>query len=129
MKKILSVALLSGVLATSVFAKDSNDMMMQQGGFTGPTRAVAIDTVQKALAIHFFDFEEQKFLITGYFVKGLGDEKYLFKDGSGEIVAEVDDKRWRDLQVTPQTKVTIAGEIEEGWRSNELDVKRIRLAQ
>lgn len=63
----------------------------------------------------------------GYIVKQIGKEKYLFKDNSGEIVVELDDKLLYNITVTPKTKVKISGEVERDLWKTELEAAKIEI--
>ena len=56
-------------------------------------------------------------------------EHYLFRDATGTINIDIDDKRWNGLTVTPKDKVEIEGEVDKDFNSVEIDVKRIRKIQ
>lgn len=65
-------------------------------------------------------------VLQGYIDKSLGDEKYLFRDETGTIKIEIDDKRFRGLTIYPDDFVQISGEVDKGWFSNtEIEVKNI----
>lgn len=64
-------------------------------------------------------------VLRGYIVKKVGEEKYLFKDASGQIYIEVDDDVWQGLKVFPKEKITIYGKIDKENGRTEIDVKRI----
>ena len=56
------------------------------GGFEGPSASqLAATTVQEALDLN----DEAKVVLQGNIVNSLGDEKYTFKDATGEIVVEL----------------------------------------
>lgn len=56
------------------------------------------------------------------------DDKYIFRDASGEIVVEIDHKRFRGQTVTPADTVRITGEVDKDFgRAAEVDVKQIEV--
>jgi uncharacterized protein (TIGR00156 family) len=65
--------------------------------------------------------------LTGYLVKSLGDEKYLFRDQSGEVEVEIDNALWREIEVTSDTKVTLIGEVDDEWNGIEIEIDSMRL--
>lgn len=65
--------------------------------------------------------------LTGYLVKSLGDEKYLFRDQSGEVEVEIDNALWREIEVTSDTKVTLIGEVDDEWKGIEIEIDSMRL--
>ncbi len=96
------------------------------GGFVGPTNAVT--TVKDALQVNFFNYNDPLAELTGHIVKSMGGNKYLFRDPTGRIVVEINRRIWRGLTITPETKITIYGEVDEDFSANIIDVKRIELA-
>ncbi len=91
----------------------------QQGGFNGPD--VATTTVEQAKSMR----DDSWVVLEGNLVRKVGDELYEFRDRSGTINVEIDDKDWRGLTVNPQDKVRLEGEVDKDWNSVEIDVKRI----
>lgn len=68
------------------------------------------------------------FTLEGHIVKQVREEKYIFRDQSGEIEVEIDNDKWKGRKVDPSTKIRIAGKVEKEWlRSMEVEVKRIEL--
>ncbi len=69
-------------------------------------------------------------VLQGYIEKSLGDEKYLFRDETGTIKIEIEDKKFRGLTVYPDDFVQISGEVDKGWFSDtEIEVKKISKVQ
>ncbi|MGO4998266.1 YgiW/YdeI family stress tolerance OB fold protein [Oceanisphaera sp. W20_SRM_FM3] len=67
--------------------------------------------------------------LTGYVVEQIGKEKYLFEDGTGTIVVEIDEDKWRNMRASSRTKLTIWGQLEEEDNGNELEVEHLELAR
>lgn len=83
--------------------------------------------VQTVAAIKQMD-DNAWFTLEGHIVKQVREEKYMFRDQSGEIEVEIDNDKWKGRKVDPGTKVRIAGKVEKEWlRSMEVEVKRIEL--
>ncbi|GIU50837.1 MULTISPECIES: YgiW/YdeI family stress tolerance OB fold protein [Shewanella] len=95
----------------------------QAGGFTGPSRG-EVYTAANALEAK----DDTPAVLTGYIVESLGDEEYRFKDESGEIIVEIDNDDWRGISATPDTKLTLLGEIDTEWTSTSMDVDVVSLA-
>ena len=69
-------------------------------------------------------------VLQGYIEKSLGGEKYLFRDETGTVKIEIEDKKFRGLTVYPDDFVQISGEVDKGWFSDtEIDVKKISKVQ
>ena len=115
MKKIIMMsALLIG--ASSVFAQVG-------GGFAGPSAGVVM-TVQQALK----KADDTPVILKGHIVNSLGDEKYTFKDATGEIIVEIDNEDWHGLNVTPEDMVEITGDVDkELLKPTKIDVDSIRI--
>ncbi|MEZ9199405.1 YgiW/YdeI family stress tolerance OB fold protein [Shewanella sp. 10N.286.54.B9] len=65
--------------------------------------------------------------LTGYLVQNLGDEKYLFRDASGDVEVEIDNALWREMDVSSDTKVTLIGEVDDEWQGIEIEIDSMRL--
>lgn len=65
--------------------------------------------------------------LTGYLVQSLGDEKYLFRDESGDVEVEIDNALWREMDVSSDTKVTLIGEVDDEWQGIEIEIDSMRL--
>ena len=92
-----------------------------RGGFTGP--GLAVSTVAEAAKMS----DDQAVVLEGKIKQGLGDEKYLFHDASGEITIEIDDEDWRGLSVGPEDTVEISGEVDKELFDVKVDVDTIKL--
>ncbi|MGC3962089.1 MAG: YgiW/YdeI family stress tolerance OB fold protein [Rhodocyclaceae bacterium] len=89
------------------------------GGFVGPTASMT--TVEQARSLR----DDTFVVLEGRIEQRLGRDKYLFRDSSGTITVDVDDRRWNGQRVTPQDRVRIEGEVDKDWNSVEIDVKTI----
>lgn len=101
MKK-LAILAISMLIAISALAQTG-------GGFVGPGAGGSATTVQQALSMR----DDTPVVLTGKIVSSLGDEKYLFRDATGEIIIEIDDDDWRGITVTPDTTLEIVGEVDK----------------
>lgn len=93
----------------------------QKGGFVAT--AQAITTVAKAKELP----DDAWVSLEGNIVKQIGKELYEFKDSTGTITVDIDDRRWQGQVVTPETKVQLDGEIDKEWMELEVDVKRVTI--
>lgn len=102
-------------------------VLAQQGGFVeqGATQTSVI-TVMDAKNLR----DDTRVVLRGNIVRSLGDEKYAFRDASGEITVEIDDDIWHGQMVSPKDPVEIRGEIDRDFRlsgdSIEIEVDQIR---
>ena len=131
MKKTLLVLSLC-FISTSAFASTNivnqnalQNQQQTQGGFIGPSLAIGINTVKEAIEAGMFS-DDTPVNLTGYITHSLGNELYQFQDSTGDIKIKIDHDKWFGLEVTPQTKITIQGEIDKDLNSIEIDVDRIQ---
>lgn len=114
MKKIFLVLFAMFVAVSSANAQFG-------GGFEGP-RAPSLKsiTVKQALSMR----DDSMVVLTGKIVNSLGDEKYMFRDNTGEVMIEIDDEDWRGIKVTPNDTLEIVGEVDkEFMEQTKIDVK------
>lgn len=72
--------------------------------------------------------DDQTVTLTGHIVKKLGREKYLFKDGTGEIVLEIEKEAMPAADFDDKTRVQITGEIDKDFPGHiEIEVRSIKL--
>ncbi len=89
------------------------------GGYTGPGPAVATAAQAKTLR------DDTPVTMQGYIVQSLGGDKYVFRDDSGTIRVEIDHDKWGGLQIGPEDKVELRGEVDKDWNSVEIEVHQI----
>lgn len=90
-----------------------------RGGFSGPGPEVT--TVKEASSMR----DDARVMLRGNIIQHLGGDDYLFKDATGTITVDIDDKRWRGQEVTPKDTVEIYGEVDRDFTKVEIDVKSI----
>ena len=126
MKKLAAMAAVLALIATPVLANTQgglsgpNSTSTQSGGFVGPDGTAT--TVANAKTLR----DDTWVTLKGTIVERISDDLYTFKDETGTINVDIDDKRWNGLTVTPQDKVEIRGEVDKDWNSVEIDVKQIQ---
>jgi uncharacterized protein (TIGR00156 family) len=66
-------------------------------------------------------------MMEGYIVKRLGEEKYTFRDDSGEITVLVANSTWQGTEVTPKVKVRLTGKIKcfLYWFKKKVEVDKV----
>jgi uncharacterized protein (TIGR00156 family) len=113
--------------AASLWAQDgaggTNPTSFPAGGFTGPGPATVTISDTRRLR------DDSFVTLQGKIERALGDEKYLFSDGTGQIYLEIEQKVWQGLSVGPEDTVIISGELDKGWRTNKVEVQSIRKAE
>jgi|GEM_PF-300138 len=116
LKRILLSAALVGSTAAAV-------PTLATAQFTGPGATETLSTVSAVKNAYDDAYVE----LDGYIVNKVRDEEYMFRDDSGEIMIEIDDEDFRGQAVTPQTEVTIKGEVDKDWNDVKIDVDMIEL--
>ncbi len=91
----------------------------QGGGYTGPGPEFV--TVEQTKDMR----DDTPVALKGYIVKSLGGDNYLFKDSTGTITLDIDDKRWAGQTVGAEDLVEIYGKIDKDWSDLEIEVKRL----
>lgn len=86
-----------------------------------------IQTVTVAQAKNLSD--DSSVLLTGNITQSLGDEKYTFRDPTGDITVEIDRKIFRAASVDVSDTVEISGEVDIERKQVIIDVKNIRKLQ
>ena len=72
----------------------------------------SITTVKQALTAK----DNTPIKVQGQVVKSLGDEKYQFRDKTGSITVDVDDELWQGRPISPNTTVTLIGEVDIDYK-------------
>ncbi|MBN3859900.1 NirD/YgiW/YdeI family stress tolerance protein [Neisseriaceae bacterium PsAf] len=91
-----------------------------------PLNRPALTTVANAKTLK----DDTKIVLEGVLLKAYGDEKYQFKDNTGSIIVEIDDKLWKGKPVYPNQKIRIRGEVEKKiGRATEIDADEVEFLQ
>ncbi|WP_034945409.1 YgiW/YdeI family stress tolerance OB fold protein [Erwinia oleae] len=131
MKKHAALLAIATLVSTPVLAAHSGGFVdpnapaaaVQKGGFSGPNGTQA--TIKQAQDLKDDDWVTMR----GNLEKRVGDEEYLFRDATGTMTVEIDDKRWEGQTVSPGDKVELQGKLDKDFNSLELDVKHIKKIQ
>lgn len=121
--KIIATFIAGFLLVGAAFAQTpggyAGNASAGPGGFTGPLNVVSAEHV-KTLK------DDTKVTLQGTIQSHIGGENYIFKDASGTIEVEIDDRRWAGQTISATDRVEIFGEIDKDWSTVKVDVKRIR---
>ncbi len=117
MKKLLAIILLG--LSTSALAGfNDNSSHLQQ------IELNQITTIKQAMSAR----DDAKVAITGYIIERIKnkDDEFIFRDESGKTIQiEIDNDVWNGLNISPQDKITIYGEVDKDFTKTTIDVKKI----
>lgn len=120
MKKLVLGLVLALNLQLAVLAGYTGQNQVP-GGYTGEVQS------QFTLAKDVKNLRDNQYItLKGYIISKIGNEKYMFKDESGSIQVEIDDKDWMGLNVGASDRVILQGEVDRDWNSVTVDVDSVR---
>ena len=127
MRYLLTFVMLA-VLAVPAYAafEGPNSGGQSMGGFQGPTGVVQAYTLKTAQC----SWDDAPVVLTGNIVERLAgsDDKYLFKDATGQIIVDIDHEIFAGRTVTPQTKVRLSGKVDKDMMEPvKIDVKVLEI--
>lgn len=94
-----------------------------QAQYAGPSTQAVAGSVAEILKK---PVDDQSVVLRGVLLRKVGNEKYIFSDGSAEIRVDIDNKHFVNLKVDAKTRVEIRGEVEKDFmESPEIDVDSI----
>lgn len=97
-------------------------------GYDGPISGALAKTVAEARQLA----DDSPVVLTGKIISQIAGKKdeFIFKDQTGEIRVEIDDKVFAGRRVTPQDTVKISGEVEKDFgKEVEIDVKHLAIVK
>lgn len=113
--RLLASAVVAVTFAMPVYAQ-----------YSGPS-GIGQTTVAEILKSPVYDQDVQ---IQGHLLRQTGHDKFIFSDGTGEIVAEIEAKHFSGQPVDEKTKVELIGEVDTGRnRPPEIEVDSVRVVQ
>nr|WP_154325413.1 YgiW/YdeI family stress tolerance OB fold protein [Pantoea sp. 201603H] len=123
MKKALFI-LLAGIASCNANARESGfvshqDERYTQGGFSGPAPSQTTAARAKTLP------DDAWVVLEGELISQTGHELYAFRDSSGTVTVDIDDKRWMGQNAAHGDAVHVEGEVDRDWNRIEIDVKNI----
>ncbi|ECZ8785876.1 NirD/YgiW/YdeI family stress tolerance protein [Salmonella enterica subsp. enterica serovar Typhimurium] len=66
-------------------------------------------------------------VLEGNIIRQVGHELYEFRDSSGTVYVDIDNKYWMGQTASPADKIHIKGEVDRGWDGIKIDVKNIQV--
>ncbi len=115
MKKLLVLTSIIFIMtASTVYAgyADNTQYNNTVGGYTGASQ----DKLTTVASVKTFA-DNSYISLQGNIVSKIGKEKYLFKDSTGTITVEIDDKVWAGTTVNANDTVKITGEVDKDFNS------------
>lgn len=123
MKRLLALLLAAALAAPTIaVAGFEGPNATQGGGFQGPTTGVEADTVAKAQK----SWDDAHVVLTGNIVQRVAgsDDKYVFRDATGEIIVEIDFELFVGRTITPENRVRLFGKMDKDlMEAPKVDVK------
>ena len=123
MKKLLVLTSIIFIMTSSTVYADYADNTQYNnvsGGYAGASqdKATTVASVKT--------FADNSYIsLQGNIVSKIGKEKYLFKDSTGAITVEIDDKVWAETTVNANDTVKITGEVDKDFNSLSVEVDTI----
>ncbi|MGE8217891.1 hypothetical protein D3C87_360800 [compost metagenome] len=116
MKRYLLIPLLAA--ASTLHASDA------LAGYTGPGATAVATTVAQARQQR----DDHTVLLVGHLVAKVADERYRFKDATGEIEVEIDDEDMPRAPIGATTPVELLGKVDtHRFKATDIEVKRVQV--
>ena len=115
MKKISVLALIAIMPICGAFAgpgKNMNNNMNNQPAVWTVTEVVSLP-------------DDTPVVMRGRITKNMGNNIFVFEDGSGTIMLEIDEADWNGNTVRVDDIVTVYGSVDKGTNYTEVDVESI----
>ena len=101
--------------------------LMAFAQYTGPGSQMEMTPLQSILDN---PVDDQQVRLRGNLIQQLSQEKYVFSDGSKQIIVDIDEDDMPAVPVDATTVVEIVGEVDKDFmREIEIDVDSIVVAQ
>ncbi len=66
-------------------------------------------------------------VLAGYIAESLGDDMYIFTDGTDSVNVEIGRKDWKGQYVSPKDKVMLKGRVDKSPSELYVDVKSVKV--
>lgn len=118
MKKISVLALIAVMPICGAFAGPGKNMNnMNNNMNTQP----AVWSVTEVVSLP----DDTPVVMRGRITKNMGNNIFVFEDGSGTIMMEIDEESWNGNTVRVDDVVTVYGSVDKGSNYTEVDVESI----
>lgn len=128
MKKLkysILIALSCMMMNTEAHSQTNNILQTQAtSGFVFQPNSIQINTIKDLKNKK----DEEIIVLKGTIEKALGDEKYLFNDGTDTVIIEIDNDDFRGVVVSAGELIQITGDVDKGgiFESDKIDVTNIQ---
>lgn len=127
MKKLLSVIAAMSVFSGAAFADfQGASTYPANQGFQGG--GMAMGSTVSAIKDVMNMYDDQIATVKGNITSRISDDKYLFRDATGEMVVEIDYKYWAGVQVTEKDVLVLTGKVDRDYGGVSLDVFMLKKA-
>ena len=126
--RLFVALILTAFLAVPAFAAFEGPGADGKGGFKGSGANAPASTVEQVKNLA----DDVIVAVTGNVISKVAGskDKYNFRDASGEMIVEIDQKRFRGQTVTPETTVRLIGKVDKDFgKPVKLDVKQLEVIQ
>ena len=89
------------------------------GGFVGPEAGGEM-SIKDVLAA---SYDDMRVILKGHITKRISHDRYLFTDGTGEIMVEIDHRNMPPEQITPKTLVKIYGKVDKDHFPSRIEIE------
>lgn len=125
MKKMLGLSALVLALAACSNTQQTNTTA-QQPTFGANSNTAAVVSVKQALAAN----DDSYVTVEGRILNKVGDDEYMFSDGTAQIRVEIEDEVWGSQTVSSDNnRVRLYGEIDKELHKTELKAKQLTVLQ
>ena len=122
MKKISVLALVALLPVCGAFAGSGKNMNNNMNnGMNSMNAQPAVWTVTEVVSLP----DNTPVVMRGRITKNMGNNIFVFEDGSGTIMMEIDEESWNGNTVRVDDIVTVYGSVDKGSNYTEIDVESI----
>ena len=119
MKKISVVALAAVLPICGAMAGSGKNMNNNMNN--SMNNQPAVWTVTEVMSLP----DNTPVVVRGRITKNMGNDIFVFEDGSGTIMLEIDEESWNGNTVRVDDIVTVYGNVDKGSNYTEIDVNSI----
>ena len=121
MKKISILTLAAVLPICGAMAGSGKSMNNMNNMNKGMTNQPAVWTVTEVVSLP----DNTPVVMRGRITKNMGNNIFVFEDGSGTIMLEIDEESWNGNTVRVDDVVTVYGNVDKGSNYTEVDVNSI----